>query len=87
MKNKFTCHRNGTVTFFNGFDWERSSHIPSRVWGDFTPEERQRANTAIHGLTPAEQKELRRARSAELAADRQAYSEMSLVERDAHDNL
>lgn len=85
--NKFTCHRDGTVTFYNGFSWERSSHIPSHVWRDFTPQERTRANTAIHGLTPGEQKELRRERATELAADRQAYAEMSQAERDAHDNL
>lgn len=34
--NKFTCHRDGTVTFYNGFTWERSSHIPSHVWDAFT---------------------------------------------------
>jgi hypothetical protein len=85
--NKFTCHRDGSVTFYNGFTWERSRHIPSHVWGGFTPEQSIRANTAIHGLTPAEQKELRRECAAELAADRQTYAEMSQCERDAHDNL
>ncbi len=87
MKNKFTCHRDGTVTFYNGFTWERGSHIPSHVWAALTPSEVIRANSAIHGLTLREQKELRRERAAELRAGRQAYAEMSQVERDAHDNL
>lgn len=87
MNNKFTCHRDGTVTFFNGFDWERSSHIPSHVWDTFTTEESTRANTAIHGMTAAEQKVLRREAAADERHDRKAYAEMSQVERDAHDNL
>lgn len=90
MKNankKFTCHRGGTVTFYNGFSWERSSHIPPHVWDAFTPEERTRANTAIHGMTPTEQKELRRERVAELKSDRETYEQMSQAERGAHDNL
>jgi hypothetical protein len=90
MKNankKFTCHRDGTVSFYNGFTWERSKNIPAHVWRALTPGESTRANTAIHGLTAAEQKELRRERKTELAADRQTYAEMSQCERDAHDNL
>lgn len=86
-RKKFTCHRDGTVTFYNGFTWESSAHIPPHVWGGFTPEERTRANTTIHGLTPHEQKELRRERTEELTYDRKAYDEMSQVERDAHDNI
>ena len=82
--NKFTCHRDGTVTFYNGFAWARSSHIPSSVWRRFTPHERTRANTALYGTTS---KEFRRERASEMAADRQAYDEMSQVERDAHDNM
>lgn len=85
--NNIICHRDLTVTFYNGFNWERSRHIPSRVWDEFTPEERARANTAIHGLTRAEQKELRAERAAELAHDRKVYAEMSQAERDAHNNL
>lgn len=84
---KFTCHRDGTVSFYNGFTWERSKTIPSHVWDGFTPEEATKANTAIHGLTAGEQKDLRRERAAELRADRQTYEQMSQVERDAHDNL
>jgi len=90
MKNankKFTIHRDGTVSFYNGFTWERAKNIPSHVWGAFAPEQSTRANAAIHGLRAAEQKELRRERSVELAADRQTYKEMSQRVRDAHDNL
>lgn len=90
MKNankKFTCHRDGTVSFYNGFTWERSKNMPSHVWTALTPNEVVRANTAIHGLTRLEQKELRAERTAELAADRETYAQMSQTERDAHDNL
>lgn len=79
---KFTCHRDGTVTFYNGFDWERSASIPSHVWNSFTP-----ANTAIHGLTAAEQKEIRSEAAADERHDRKTYAEMSQVERDAYNNL
>ena len=90
MKNankKFTCHRDGTVSFYNGFTWERARNMPAHVWNGLTTDERTRANTAIHGLSASEQRELRRERAAELKSDRETYEQMSQVERDAHDNL
>ena len=84
---KFTCHRDGTVSFFNGYDWERSKNIPSNIWRTFSREEALRANTTINKISRAEQNELRRDRCTELEAARKDYAAMSQFERDAHDNL
>ncbi len=86
IKKKFTTHHDGTVTFYNGFSWERCGNIPTHVWDEFTPSECARANTAIYGLTVAEQRELRREQREDLAEDRKHCEEISQVERDARDN-